>query len=54
MTSRTTVSVKHDTADRLHNLKDRGESMNDVIVELLEYREASDVFDPSAAEAPQQ
>lgn len=54
MSSRTTVSVDHKTADQLHELKDRGESMNDVIVELLEYREAVDVLDRGAFEAPSQ
>lgn len=36
MTSRTTVSVRPETARRLHNRKEWGESFDDVIVELLE------------------
>lgn len=36
MSSRTTVAVSTDTADRLHDRKDRGESFDDVIQALLE------------------
>lgn len=36
MSSRTTVSVRHETVRRLHDRKEWGESFDDVIVELLE------------------
>lgn len=40
MTKRTTVSVKPETADQLHDLKDRGESFDDVIRTLLDHAPA--------------
>jgi predicted CopG family antitoxin len=42
MSDRTTVSVKPDTADQLHDLKDRGESFDDVIRSLLNRAETPD------------
>lgn len=33
---RTTISVDEETADRLHELKQRGESYDDVVKRLLE------------------
>jgi len=33
---RTTISVQDETADELHDLKERGESYDDVVSRLLE------------------
>lgn len=47
MSSRTTVSVHPETADRLHNRKEWGESFDDVIVALLEETASTDQATPA-------
>lgn len=47
MTSRTTVSVRSETADRLHDRKERGESFDDVIVALLKETAPADPQAPA-------
>lgn len=35
--SRTTVSLKEETADQLHSMKDRGDSYDDVVQRLIQF-----------------